>query len=85
MDHAMTTSTLSLSRGDNTMARARLPIADDKAMLKAAAELTRDLVAPRPALYWTDLIASWRCWCRRLAGRCWRGSSRSSRCIAASA
>ncbi|WP_375250200.1 fatty acid desaturase family protein [Sphingomonas sp.] len=54
----MTTSTLSLSRGDNTMARARLPIADDKAMLKAAAELTRDLVAPRPALYWTDLIAS---------------------------
>ena len=33
-------------------------IADDKAMLKMAAERTRDLVAPRPAIYWTDLIAS---------------------------
>ena len=31
---------------------------DDKAMLRAAAELTRDLVAPRPAVYWGDLIAS---------------------------
>ena len=33
-------------------------IADDKAMLRAAAELTRDLAAPRPALYWADLVAS---------------------------
>ena len=32
--------------------------ADDKAMLRAAAELTRDLNAPRPAIYWADLIAS---------------------------
>lgn len=32
--------------------------ADDKAMLRAAADLTRDLVAPRPAIYWGDLIAS---------------------------
>ena len=31
---------------------------DDKAMLRAAAELTRDLVAPRPGIYWADLIAS---------------------------
>lgn len=35
---------------------ARLP--DDKAMLKAAAELTRALNAPKPAIYWADLIAS---------------------------
>ena len=33
-------------------------IADDKAMLRTAAELTRELNAPRPAIYWTDLIAS---------------------------
>ncbi|MCM8731834.1 fatty acid desaturase family protein [Hephaestia sp. GCM10023244] len=36
----------------------RLRIADDKAMLRAAAELTRDLHAPRPRLYWADLLAS---------------------------
>ena len=32
--------------------------ADDKAMLKAAADLTRDLNAANPAIYWTDLIGS---------------------------
>ncbi|MGN6374829.1 MAG: fatty acid desaturase family protein [Sphingomonas sp.] len=37
---------------------APLRIVDDKAMLRAAAELTRDLNAPRPAIYWGDLIAS---------------------------
>ena len=36
----------------------RASVADDKAMLRAAAELTRDLNAPRPAIYWADLIAS---------------------------
>ena len=34
------------------------PIADDKAMLRAAADLTRDLNAAKPAIYWTDLLAS---------------------------
>ncbi|MCH3005794.1 hypothetical protein K3W96_14775, partial [Listeria monocytogenes] len=33
-------------------------IADDKAMLRTAAELTRDLNAPSPAIYWTDLLVS---------------------------
>ncbi len=33
-------------------------IADDKAMLRAAAELTRELNAPSPRIYWADLIAS---------------------------
>ncbi len=33
-------------------------IADDKAMLRAAAELTRDLVKPRPGIYWADLVGS---------------------------
>ncbi|MET4896464.1 fatty acid desaturase [Sphingomonadaceae bacterium jetA1] len=36
----------------------RAPILDDKAMLRAAAELTRDLIAPRPALYWADMVGS---------------------------
>jgi fatty acid desaturase len=31
---------------------------DDKAMLKAAADLTRDLNVARPAIYWADLLAS---------------------------
>lgn len=31
---------------------------EDKAMLKAAADLTRDLNKPNPAIYWTDLIVS---------------------------
>ncbi len=42
-------------------APARAPthrIADDKAMLRVAAELTRDLHAPRAAVYWGDLIAT---------------------------
>ena len=40
---------------------ARVPLSaipDDRAMLKAAAELTRDLIAPRPGIYWADLVAS---------------------------
>lgn len=44
-------------------ARAEAParidrLTDDKAMLRTAAELTRDLIQPRPALYWTDLLLS---------------------------
>lgn len=31
---------------------------DDKTMLRAAADLTRELNAPRPAVYWGDLLAS---------------------------
>jgi fatty acid desaturase len=33
-------------------------IADDKAMLRAAAEIARDLHKPRPILYWADTLAS---------------------------
>lgn len=39
-------------------AAARARVADDKAMLKTAAELTRDLNAARPAIYWTDMLGS---------------------------
>lgn len=33
-------------------------VADDVKMLRTAAELTRDIAAPRAAVYWPDLIAS---------------------------
>ena len=36
----------------------RTPVADDKAMLKAAATLTRDLNRPDAKIFWFDLIAS---------------------------
>lgn len=53
-----TMNTITLDRAAVTPRQLRAAIADDKAMLKAAAELTRDLVKPRPAIYWADLIAS---------------------------
>ena len=56
----MTTDTIDLSR-DRPAAPGRAPAAarsDDKAMLKAAADLTRDLNRASPAVYWADLIAS---------------------------
>lgn len=37
---------------------AKLRIADDMAMLRAASELTRDLTAPKPLIYWTDFLLS---------------------------
>ena len=55
-------SSLTLARApvssDASARPARQRIADDKAMLRTAAELTRDLIAPRQAVYWADLIAS---------------------------
>ena len=33
-------------------------IADDMAMIRAASELTRDLVTPSARIYWTDFLAS---------------------------
>jgi fatty acid desaturase len=39
-------------------APAATPIADDMAMLRAAAELTRDISAARPEIYWPDMLAS---------------------------
>lgn len=35
-----------------------LPVADDMPMIRAASELTRDLTAPRPMIYWSDYLAS---------------------------
>jgi len=44
-------------------APARMPgryahVADDKAMLRAARDLTRDIAVPRPGIYWPDMIGS---------------------------
>ena len=52
----MTAATLSRAPAAGRPAPSRA--ADDKAMLRTAAELTRDLVAARPAVYWADLGAS---------------------------
>ncbi len=49
-------TTITLDRA--SAAPARLPIADDREMLKAAAELTRDINAPRPGIYWADFLGS---------------------------
>ncbi len=37
---------------------AKAAIADDKAMLRAARDLTRDIAEARPAVYWTDMLLS---------------------------
>ncbi len=52
---------LALDRSTVVPGASRQPthrIADDKAMLRTAADLTRDLVAARPAIYWSDMLAS---------------------------
>ena len=36
----------------------KLRVADDMVMIRAAAELTRDLNAPDPRIYWVDFLAS---------------------------
>jgi len=38
--------------------RVHADIPDDKDMLRAAAELTRDIATARPAIYWPDMLAS---------------------------
>ena len=53
------TATLrSASTREMASAPATGPRADDKAMLKAAANLTRDLNVPKPGIYWADMIGS---------------------------
>ena len=55
------TQTLTMDRGPSLVAAQRVRadcVADDRAMLKAAAELMRDLNAASPTIYWGDLLAS---------------------------
>lgn len=61
MAYSMTTSLSYSPDVAPPVAAARAPlhaIADDKAMLRMAAELTRDITAPRPAIYWADMVGS---------------------------
>ena len=39
-------------------ASATVPVAEDNDLIRAAAKVTRDLNAPRPAVYWADFLAS---------------------------
>ena len=53
--------TITLDRGttaDRPSVTKPLSRLDDKGMLRAAANLTRDLNIPRPAIYWADMLAS---------------------------
>jgi fatty acid desaturase len=43
---------------DSAAIVSRPPVRDDKAMLRAAADLTRQLNAPNPAIYWADMLGS---------------------------
>ena len=53
------TATLARNASDAAPARqAPAHVADDAAMLKAAANLTRDLNVPKAAIYWADMIGS---------------------------
>ncbi len=51
-------TTLAFSRAAPADRPARERVADDKTMLRTAAELTRDLNAPRRAVYWGDMLGS---------------------------
>jgi fatty acid desaturase len=58
------TKTITFERGSPAdrpsvaSAPARPDAGDDKGMLRAAANLTRDLNVPKPAIYWADLLGS---------------------------
>jgi fatty acid desaturase len=54
---------------------AKARIADDMAMLRAAAELTRDLTAPKPMIYWGDFLTSAVIGYAALFGAIFAGSS----------
>lgn len=54
------TKSITLERGNAAAAEpsVRIGRGDDNAMLRAAANLTRDLNTPSPAIYWADLLVS---------------------------
>lgn len=48
---------ITVPAGTQRTARAE-PVADDMTMLRAAAEVTRDLATARPGIYWPDMLLS---------------------------
>lgn len=53
---ALTMTSITLDRTPSASAAPR--IADDRVMIRAAADLTRELSKPKPVVYWADLAAS---------------------------
>ncbi|APE29358.1 fatty acid desaturase family protein [Aurantiacibacter gangjinensis] len=58
MDTAQKINSDTASTGKPERRRIHAQIPDDKAMLRAAAELTRDINKARPEIYWPDMIGS---------------------------
>ena len=58
MDATTNTSEHKAATAPPTQRRIHAQIPDDKAMLRAAAELTRDLNTARAGIYWPDMIGS---------------------------
>jgi fatty acid desaturase len=59
MDHSISLDRQGVAAPAPAVTRPALGrIADDKLMLRTAAELTRDLIQPKPAVYWADMGAS---------------------------
>ncbi|MFB0612560.1 fatty acid desaturase family protein [Aurantiacibacter poecillastricola] len=58
MDATTNTSEHQLAPTQTQRRRIHAQIPDDKAMLRAAAELTRDINTARPEIYWPDMIIS---------------------------
>ncbi|MDY7097923.1 MAG: fatty acid desaturase [Pseudomonadota bacterium] len=54
----MQTSPLSAAEGSPRAKRADFQTADDKAMLRAARDLTKDLGEAKPGIYWPDMLVS---------------------------
>ena len=57
-DHSHAGPTAPLERATPASGTASTRIADDMAMLRTAAELTRDLHPPKAMVYWGDMLAS---------------------------
>lgn len=59
MQHTITADLAASLNGEVVRARrVDFLAADDKTMLRAARDLTKDLATARPAIYWTDMLAS---------------------------
>lgn len=56
MNTAAERPVLSAASGTTKIAKSAIP--DDMAMIRAAAEMTRDLVTPNARIYWSDFLAS---------------------------
>ncbi|MBV7266054.1 fatty acid desaturase family protein [Erythrobacter ani] len=56
--HLIAESVPTVSRREGIATRAQFQTNDDKDMLRAARDLTKDLGEAKPAIYWTDMLVS---------------------------